>query len=571
MKAIFNSIGAFVIFIYLGITPTIAQNWQWGKVGDNLPRNSFPSEIATDPNGNLYLCSTDTNIDVQGHFRKGYANNNICIVSYDCQGNYRWSKMIENGTSLQINTDQNGGVYVTGDVEARSKSLKVDEDTIIGITTKQNILIKFDTAGNFKWYRMQDEDSFRVRSKYTYLNLLVSSVGEVRIMTLLEPDTFCDGSYIVTDTPFSLHVLAYDANGLFEKGFQLDVKAAPYPLAAHEIQWDPVYDKYYLIGPAEVDVWYGGVLNAHPNYVLSKFDNKGKLEWLKTGNTTKTFVFNGVLFYDILIDADGSFYLSCSPNNGDSFDGYIFSNDSNKNTLHALLKYDKDGHRIWVTSTREGGEDRKFGIGISNNTLAAFGGRFYTRWADGYEIGRSFKPSLKIHDDTLRLGSYFARFDAKTGSIINVDSVLGIGLQPSSIRGNSKGGFYINGTTSSDKSFRWLAFANKDTFKTQALNYAFLIKYGDNDCGKLDVPQMENDEQQLSIYPNPCQDFVVLKHRADQHQLRIYNTMGQVVLEHKLSPTKEEKIQLQELVTGIYIVEIEDSKHQLQRTKLMKW
>ncbi|MCC6187295.1 MAG: T9SS type A sorting domain-containing protein [Chitinophagaceae bacterium] len=82
---------------------------------------------------------------------------------------------------------------------------------------------------------------------------------------------------------------------------------------------------------------------------------------------------------------------------------------------------------------------------------------------------------------------------------------------------------------------------------------------------------MENDEQQLSIYPNPCQDFVVLKHRADQHQLRIYNTMGQIVLEHKLSPTKEEKIQLQQLVTGIYIVEIEDSQHQLQRTKLMKW
>jgi hypothetical protein len=75
--------------------------------------------------------------------------------------------------------------------------------------------------------------------------------------------------------------------------------------------------------------------------------------------------------------------------------------------------------------------------------------------------------------------------------------------------------------------------------------------YADN---TLNIEDQEFDAI-INIYPNPVQDFLYLVNVENLKSIKIYNSLGQLVIE-----TKEEKIDFSNLINGIYFVQINTEK-----------
>ena len=69
----------------------------------------------------------------------------------------------------------------------------------------------------------------------------------------------------------------------------------------------------------------------------------------------------------------------------------------------------------------------------------------------------------------------------------------------------------------------------------------------------------------ISIYPNPAKDFVNIQSDIKVQSAEIYNMAGQKVLE-----TKESKINISKLKSGIYMIQIKDVKNQTVTKKFIK-
>ena len=68
--------------------------------------------------------------------------------------------------------------------------------------------------------------------------------------------------------------------------------------------------------------------------------------------------------------------------------------------------------------------------------------------------------------------------------------------------------------------------------------------------------------ENLSIYPNPMQDYTVIKSDKKIESLRLYSVTGELVKEIKNLNTNEFKLDRKALVKGTYILEINNSVHQ---------
>lgn len=551
----------------------LAQGWQWSKPGKFANGNRGISKIATDPNGNLYTIYTAASIDVPGHFRPGYsAGGNICIVSYDCQGNYRWSKMIENGNAFEITTDKLGGVYFSGFIRAETKPIKVDEDTIIGITNKDRIIGKYDTSGHLKWLRMPQPDTMRKTGpdyEYSEINMCAGANGGIRIMAFLRANVFCDGNYTVTDSIPTRHIIGYDTDGNFAAGFMPDASSI---VSFNKMEWDALRDKYYMIGTLRGKGQIGSTTLEDQSLILCKFDYNGESEWVRIG--TKAYTGPDYIHFEgVECDTAGNVYASCIANAGEVFDGYTFVNDSGKGLTSGILKYDKDGHRIWAVNSKEGGGEGLV-LAVSENTVAAYGPMYkstFIRWAPGFEVGHSFKKGYYL--DSFNVGSFFARMDARTGAMISLDSVLGSRLWVANgygdICANQKDGFYIVGTMMG--SVKKMIIPSLDTITNNlSKGYAdYLVKYGTNDCGALSIPRLTSDLfPDLKIYPNPGNDFITIEYDSPNSRINLYNTMGQLVRTEMIFAQKQ-NINLQTLPSGIFMVELVQTDGKRRYSKLV--
>lgn len=64
--------------------------------------------------------------------------------------------------------------------------------------------------------------------------------------------------------------------------------------------------------------------------------------------------------------------------------------------------------------------------------------------------------------------------------------------------------------------------------------------------------------QNINIYPNPCNDYIYIEQEKKTSSLiSIYNYNGQLLLNKAIS-TQNEKVSLQQLVSGIYFIKIEN-------------
>lgn len=561
----------FCISIILFSQNVVAQQtWQWGKAGANLSTYSASrTDMATDPNGNIYTINIDSNIDIDGYYKRGFSYHNICIVSFDCSGNFRWSKMISDGDSyesLEIKADDMGGIYISGAINAGTHYVNIDDDAIILPTSKSVVFVKYDTSGIYQWHFMPEPEwIFNDGYGFVSRSMCVAPNGEMSILSFVKAGAYCDGHYNITDTAYALHILSYNTDGHFLKGVPVAIEGNAVDLIGHAMNWDFSAGKFYIYNTNFVwdsSLKYGTVEMRGKSAAVGKFDKDGHNEWIKYSNENARIT-------KLITDADGSFYIGFVAKADAVFDGYIFTNLLSKNAVPAILKYDKNNNRIWASNSAGIGGGESFVFALSGNNIACAGETMFgpnVSWGKGFETGKSYRDPGSVYSDGLNFGNYFATMDAATGKLLGVDSLLGNFIRPTQMTGNKRGGFFTSGVFG--LAGKRLGIPGVDTITGYKGPTPFLVKYGSADCDKPLSVSAVISQNIIAIYPNPATNFISVDNAKNTH-LIITNYLGQICAAQNIISGRE-TISVSNLVPGVYLLHFTEAAGNQTQIKFIK-
>lgn len=484
---------------------THAQTWQWAKRmgGDSQQSPSIKGfhangvyDLAVDAQLNTYALAEVASklLDVDGHPITGYGNKNILLSSFDCAGKYRWSKVIGSSSDSDemcaLKLDNSGGVYVSGILNLTASSgvtgAHIGADTFIGNTNKMMFLAKFDTAGNYQWFRMPQPDTI---SHYSAVNsnLLIDMDFDGQNMCLLAYITKgLYGGHI--DVPSTgLYLLKYDKLGVFQSALSLPIilgNMNPRDFVKTGLRYNPVKQQFIVSGwsssISSVTKTIGTTVIPPASGFVAGFNaTNGSVQFVTFQNAFPRT--GGLIYPSATVDSKGDIY-SC----GYFYDSCEIAGQRFYNGVYAsgiyspiLLKLNgSTGGIIWAVSGRSYGQTDIRSTALVNNKLYAVG-----RFSNGVVFG----TDSVVNDSLINIDQFLLQLDPVTGAVLQLDSVQ-ISKSQSGVFGQltpfgkysfiSYGAFYGN-----------LAFGStllqqnlKGTPGRHSLGDGFLAKYGYPDC-----------------------------------------------------------------------------------------
>jgi hypothetical protein len=72
----------------------------------------------------------------------------------------------------------------------------------------------------------------------------------------------------------------------------------------------------------------------------------------------------------------------------------------------------------------------------------------------------------------------------------------------------------------------------------------------------------------LLVYPNPADEFIFINENLNATHLKIYNMLGKLIMEQKISASKN-NINVSQLKNGMYIIQIIKNEQTLSSVKLI--
>jgi len=494
------------LLLFFFVSSLHAQNWRYGKRGGSADPTSIaghpPDEdvfdMATDNNGNVYVLASvmQTSLNVDGHALTGYGYHDVLIYSFKCDGTFRWVKLIgAAGDDLPytLSVDKLGGVYVTflSNIDySPHASAEIGGDTTLLYTDKSFFMVKYDTAGHYKWLLAPQADTV---SSFSYsrtgtIDMNVDSAGNVSWLAALAPGAYANGAFIATG---GLYILKYSSAGIFQNAIKIQIANDDRGIGLNgmRMQTNPRDGKIYISGEYEDN---GGFLVLgtdtlkHGMYI-SCFDRSGTFLWEKE-DTLKASV--GVGFSGRpVIDGDGNIYAGGrTPGNNDYFNGYSFAK-SGMNGSAFIVKLDSNGNNIWMHDTYSNTLAMGGGVALRNNGEVILAGSYtgLFKWV-GTEDSLYLAPNVGMY-------IYLARFNAMTGKLIGMDTIatsygdiLSCATNNSqgektSILSDGKDNVYVAG------SFGYDLIVNGTTlYNAGGETDFFVAKYGFDNCGCSSAP-----------------------------------------------------------------------------------
>lgn len=504
------------------------QGWQWGirggsvtTNGNNVPITETVDDMAVDEQGNTYIVSTmGGGIGRQGGTLSGMGGNlpfygetdnskAIVLVSYDCNGDYRWSKTVSGYGSSggpNVGVDTLGHVYMTGDLSRSYKNFFTGEeflthfgtDSLIPYSDKENeykktmFLARYDTSGNFEELIMPQSDSVNIfvgssiaqetldlmvdpdGTQHWLMNLKETSyppTGE-DLIPVIEGDTLADG----------YHVVKYDKDGnhLGTTAFEIQ-EVGVVDSFKFRMNHDPVRDVYYFAGQnysynfPDSDLEIGGQVVESEMFV-AKFNAQGQAQWLREGSPDLSRGY----FFPVRpqLDLQGNIYLAAYMDgdyqNGQqapvSFLSFTAQNTHGPASFPALIKMSPDGNVIWGIYGETDNNALNSVTAINGQEIAFAGPHVGIQWGS-----ETFPPVYNSGYDI-----FMARFDKEDGSFIAMDSLdssYGADEKPTALVADKRGNVYVGGD------FESRLYINGDTLnKNGSQTDFFVAKFGQGNC-----------------------------------------------------------------------------------------
>lgn len=129
----------------------------------NQDREEITS-MTTDAAGNVYAITRITkapNCQIEGQTVSFPSGNNVSlIISYSCEGKFRWAKITQFRNGMKIYADAIDGIYIGGNINSNEFFLgnlnNYNSDTSMTFFSsglKNICMVKLDTAGNMNGYQ----------------------------------------------------------------------------------------------------------------------------------------------------------------------------------------------------------------------------------------------------------------------------------------------------------------------------------------------------------------------------------------------------------------------------------
>lgn len=497
---------------------TAQSGWQWGKRG-GAPTNGPPGrgwsegevEMVTDKNGNLYVLAniskTDLTANIDGFVHPTLRKAQRSLSKWDCNGNLIWTKLFGGpgnfwAISSSLAIDTLGGIYFTGSLSTLDASsvgghgIYFDTDTTVDISPKLWYIVKYDTAGNFKWLHMPQADTVTTgiggsgtANRSGAFGLDAAPNGDIYLLAHLAPGIF-SGSYISTANSF--HMMKYDKDGNFISAtpFDITVSMGPYGPELSNLgsqtfgfSRDHRSGRFYMTGDYFID--YGtltfgsttlnsarvpgtSILNT-PAYVTA-FDNAGNNLWTKQ---TLAAADRGVnfLYSRPRIDEFGNIYISGGALPGDTFFNHAITNPIASGMAFFIISADSSGNLRWAKNSGwDPGAGADFGVITYNNGVVSAGGP----WAN-----KIFWNADTLTSPPNQAYNHIVQFNAHTGSVLNIDTFrfTGTGFHNTDIIGDNRGNLYVGGA------FKSQIFLPSVTLTSMGGTFDWYVaKYGSSDC-----------------------------------------------------------------------------------------
>lgn len=353
-----------------------AQSWQWGSYAGSRPtvnNSNTVSGLALDVHGNSYMtvdigprgiyAGTIKFPDTKG---SGLNLNTILLVSYDCQGNYRWSKRLsgQSASTKGLKVSRSGRVYVFGVIATGTlDSGYYDTDTTTPNTYQGMSLVCYDTMGRFQWLQRPDTITGDI-THYLPVSMDMDDTGNVYCLVSMPPgNRICGSGLTIPATrPYSglgAYVLKYNPSGkLLSVTMLRDMSYTNHFLRIApqmNFTYNPLNQGYYLSGwidlMPENDSLFLRSRYVNHNMYLASFAADGSLKWYETD--TSVVPYHAYIISPVVLDKTGNLYFGGSLPHTDMFGGYRAENPwypTRHSYMPFLMKADSNGKALWAVS-----------------------------------------------------------------------------------------------------------------------------------------------------------------------------------------------------------------------------
>ena len=544
-----------LITLCLFLSQTYAQSWQWEKKGGSSDAiTEKVIDMATDKHNNIYILSKggQSGLNVATHSVNSYGGVNAVISSFDCSGNFRWAKVIggpNNDEPRSIQVDTLGGVYIAGTMYIDMGSLgigHIDTDSTIPQMNKSLYLAKFDTSGNYKWFRMPQPDTISVSNSFSHsgtLDLATDGAGNIYWYCLLPPGAFANGGYIVPSQGY--YILKYDRLGNFISGTPIQMSGNMLP----RVTRDPSNGRFYMDDYIEFgyNISFAGNPVTHSAYVAA-FNSTGQFLWKKENSNQQSQIIGRVCIMN-----SNELYFTGNLNGliGSNIDT-ICNIPFNFNIYGGpvVIKVDSNGNGIWGKIAVTNAGSSGYGITIRNNNELVMVGAY-----PGSVQWPGFSGWYPNHSPNQGYDVFITRFNAQTGLVLGNDtlgSAFGFDDFPSStIVTDKSGNVYVGGQFSSN------LIAGANTIQsTGGTTDFFIAKYGSANCSttSIETPSVAVSNE-IKVYPNPSTGILHVDNLKESTNYRIVNLIGSIIQQGTLQSGSSE-ISLKEIPSGLYAIEL---------------
>lgn len=476
-----------IIFLQFFCTNAIAQTWQWGKKGGASGDQSAVYsqdriwDMCTDVHGNVYAVAVinKDNANLTGTTITGYAGSDILLFSYDCNGNFRWKKVIggpQSDAPFGMRIDTLGNIYVCGRVVPKQTSLEIhvkfdSDSTLVYGDMRSAFLAQYDTLGNLNWLRMPQADTVSFTSSltnYRIWHMDVTPDGKVYMVA-----KFLAGKLSAPGNPVlpasSNYILEYDKNGNY--------------IGASPIQLE-MYDAAFL---ARIKYnrhngllyYYGQSYPYNPGgFIKMGSTTLSKMVFLAKYNTNGNLVSlvesDGGSFEGIEFDEEGNMYIAGVGLAGKQHLGQTFATGSSSAPYAAKL--DTNDKIIWIKKAVTNGASSGRDVALRGNELIFAGD------APGKMVWKGEDSIENIMNQGYDV--FITRFDRHNGKVIEIDtleSMFGVTEFSNFVVTDKKGNAYLGGDV------RDQIYIAGNSYDATVNGYKdfFIAKLGTSDCNCL--------------------------------------------------------------------------------------
>jgi hypothetical protein len=546
---------------------TNAQSWQWGKRAGSEwfsvnAQEERPVDVATDNNGNVYVLSL-LYPTAQLSLGSQYVGNifvsnapNVLLHSYNCEGTLRWSKLIgtsSGATAKSIQLDTLGGVYLLTKIFTNGTPVHLHTDTGFAAGNKQMYIVKYDTAGAFKWLRAPESDSISFINSYSNGNIVdmhVSKAGDVSVIAELPPGGNLNNTLVLT-TP-RLYSLKYNRLGAFQLAVPLDFNVtgvkATYSQSCNVTvapNGNYIFTGYRFYVPQ--DTLIIGTDTIQEKTFIACLSPTGSMLWHHQGRITNTslMAFTNTLFLGrAVVDNENNIYAAgeCAPN--DTIAGNVFYNTifPNGSAMAMIMKFRPSGSVIWGQNSSNRAVAFASGVAVSQNKVATTG--FYSaelKWNNS-----NLSPNAPANQGW---AVFITLFDAESGEVLNLDTLAGATGSRNygyCMAANKKADFFVAGNYES-----YIVIADS-ILGCSGSDDVYIAKYGNNNCDfSIGIQSVDAEIKGITVFPNPSSGNFSVVLPNNNTEITVTNMLGQEVLK---TIATEKTINLRLDNDGIYII-----------------